>query len=112
MTIQIIGTKNDFNTQKAVRYFKERKIDAHFRDVKVKPLSPGEVDNITRSVPPGELIDESGKEYKKGGYQYREFDPREEVLEKPLLMKMPVVRAGGKAAVGYRPDVWEEWVNE
>jgi arsenate reductase-like glutaredoxin family protein len=25
-------------------------------------------------------------------------------------MKMPIVRSEGKAAVGYRPELWEEWI--
>lgn len=112
MNIQIIGTKKDFDTQKALRFFKERGMKPQFRDLKEKALSPGELRNITKSVPAEELVDPESKEYKKRGYAYMTFDPVEEILERPLLMKMPVVRSGGKAAVGYAPETWEGWLDE
>lgn len=110
MNVQIIGTKKDFDTQKALRFFKERGFKPQFRDVKEKSLSPGELVNITKSVQAEELVDPESKEYKKRGYAYMTFDPVEEILERPLLMKMPVVRSGGKATVGFRPEVWETWL--
>jgi arsenate reductase-like glutaredoxin family protein len=110
VTIQVIGIKGDFTTQKALRFFKERNITPQFRDLKVKGLSAGELENICRSVDPSDLIDPESNEYRKHGYAYREFDPLEEIEENPMLMKMPVVRSGGRAAVGFRPEIWEEWI--
>lgn len=36
MNIQIFGTNKSFDTKKAVRYFKERKIPVQFVDLKEK----------------------------------------------------------------------------
>ena len=38
MNIQIFGTKKCKDTQKAERFFKERKIQFHFRDLTIKGL--------------------------------------------------------------------------
>ena len=43
MNIQIIGTKKCKETQKAERYFKERRIPFHFRDLTEKGLAKGEL---------------------------------------------------------------------
>lgn len=42
MNIQIFGTKKDFETKKAERYFKERGIRYQFIDMKEKGLSKGD----------------------------------------------------------------------
>ena len=43
MNIQIFGTKKNFDSKKAERYFKERGIKYQFIDMKEKGLSKGEV---------------------------------------------------------------------
>ena len=42
MNIQIFGTKKNFDSKKAERYFKERNISYQFIDMKEKGLSKGE----------------------------------------------------------------------
>lgn len=41
MNIQIFGTNKNFDTKKAVRYFKERGIKYQFIDMKEKGMSRG-----------------------------------------------------------------------
>jgi arsenate reductase-like glutaredoxin family protein len=112
MNIQIIGIKKNSHTRAAERYFKERRIQYHFVDLTQRKLSHGELENIARSVPPEELIDTDSKEYHKRGLPYMEFDIMEELIINPLLLKMPVVRNGGKASAGYTPEVWKEWLRD
>ena len=38
MNIQIFGTSKCFDTKKAIRYFKERKIPVQYIDIKQKPM--------------------------------------------------------------------------
>ena len=35
----------------------------------------------------------------------------EKLLEYPELFRTPIVRNGKYCTVGYRPDVWEQWVS-
>ncbi len=110
MNIQIIGTKKCSETGKAERFFKERRIPFHFRDLNEKGVSKGELDNICRSVKIEELIDKNGKQFQKRGLQFMVFDIEEELLSDPLLLKTPIVRNEGKATVGYQPEVWKKWI--
>ena len=112
MNIQIIGTKKCKETQKAERFFKERRIPYHFRDLSDKGLAKGELENISRVIPLDELIDRESKRFKDRGMQYMVFDIEEELLEDSLLIKTPVVRNGKLATVGYNPEVWDTWLIE
>ncbi|MGA8262916.1 MAG: ArsC/Spx/MgsR family protein [Ignavibacteriaceae bacterium] len=110
MNIQIIGTKKCRETQKAERFFKERNISFHFRDLNEKGIAMGELDNISRSIPVEELINKEGKQFQKRGLQYMVYNIEDELLNDFLLLKTPIVRNEGKATVGYQPEVWMEWM--
>jgi len=112
MNIQIIGVQSCNDTRKAERFFKERKIQFHFRDLNEKGLAKGELDNITRVIPLEELINREGKQFKKRNMQYMRFDIEEELLEDPLLLKTPIVRNGKEVTLGYEPDTWKKWIAE
>ncbi len=109
MNIQIIGTKKCKETQKAERYFKERRIPFHFRDLTEKGLAKGEFENIFRIIPLDDLIDRESKRFKDRGMQFMVFDIEEELLADQLLLKTPIVRNEKLVTVGYHPDEWKKW---
>ncbi len=109
MNIQIIGTKNCNDTKKAERFFKERRIPFHFRDLNEKGLSKGELENIIRKISLEDLLDKEGNQYKKRNLQFMVFNLEEELLNDPLLLKTPIVRNGTEVTIGYQPEVWKNW---
>ena len=111
MNIQIFGTKKCFDTKKAERYFKERRIKFQFIDLKEKSLSKGELSSVKNSVGLENLINKSSKDYKKLNLdKIRSADMREEILFKnPSVYVTPIVRIGKQATVGYKPELWNEW---
>ena len=50
MNIQVFGTKKSFDTKKAQRYFKERRVKFQFIDLKEKGMSKGELESVRRAV--------------------------------------------------------------
>ena len=38
------------------------------------------------------------------------YDIETELLEDSLLMKTPIVRNGKLVRIGYKPEVWKEWI--
>lgn len=110
MTIQIFGTKKCKDTQKAIRFFKERRITTQFIDLNEKDISPGELNAIKRYFPIEELINTEGKEYLKQNLQYMKFNIEEKLLENPLLFVTPIVRSGNGVTLGHDPDSWKSWV--
>jgi arsenate reductase (glutaredoxin) len=114
MNIQIFGVKKCFDTQKAERYFKERKIKYQFVDLNQKELSKGELQSVKSAVGLRALIDEKSKEYVKLNIaNIRGESMKEELLlNNPKLYKTPIVRNGRQATVGYEPEVWAGWAEE
>jgi arsenate reductase-like glutaredoxin family protein len=111
MNIQIFGVKKCFDTKKAERYFKERKINYQLIDLTIKGLSKGELQSVSAAVGINNLIDREAKEYKKLNMdRIVSANLREEMLLKhPSLYKTPIVRNGRQATVGYVPAIWETW---
>ena len=112
MNIQIFGTKKSFDTKKAQRYFKERRVKFQFVDLKEKGLSKGELESVARAAGGiDELIDPSAKDADTVALvQYLGADQKlDKVLENQQILREPIVRNGRQATVGYQPDVWKGW---
>jgi arsenate reductase len=109
MNIQIFGTLKCWDTRKAQRYFMERGIRFQFVDLAEKGPSKGEMASLKAAVGIDNLIDREGKEYARKNLKYLAHDVEEELLNDPLLLKTPIVRNGGKATIGYQPEVWKQW---
>lgn len=109
--VQIFGTAKCRNTQKALRFFKERGLATQFIDISVKPPSKGELASAAKSVPYEDMIDTEGKLYETLNLKYIRHNAEEELLANPMLLKTPLVRAVGKAAVGFEPEFWQQTAN-
>lgn len=112
MNIQIFGIGKCFDTKKAERYFKERRIPFQRIDLKCYGMSGGEFDSVLRAVGGiDNLINWEGKSPELNLMRYMDDTRAKEdkVFDDPTLMKTPVVRNGKQATVGYRPDIWAQW---
>ena len=112
MNIQIFGTKKNFDSKKAERYFKERGIKYQFVDMKEKGLSKGEFTSVCQAVGGYEkLIDEKCKDRDLLALikYIAEEDRAEKILENQKVLKLPIVRNGKQATAGYEPDIWKNW---
>ena len=112
--VQIWSTKKCSDSRKAERFFKERGIKFQAVDLGQKGMSPGELRSVAARVGGVEkLIDREGKRYLERGLKYAApTGPRIEqmLVEDPLLLRTPIVRDGGRATVGYCPEVWLQWI--
>jgi arsenate reductase len=111
MNIQIFGSSKCFDTKKAERYFKERKIKYQYVDIRKYGLSKGEFDSVRTAVGLREMIDASAAEYKTLNMQNLGVGnvAAEVLFNNPKLYRTPVVRNGRKATIGYQPDIWKAW---
>lgn len=112
MNIQIFGTKKNFDSKKAERYFKERGIKYQFIDMKEKGLSKGEFQSVCKAIGGyNKLIDTDCKDKDLLALinYIAEEDKAEKILENQSIIKVPVVRNGKQATVGYQPEIWKSW---
>jgi len=112
LNIQIFGKSKCFNTKKAERYFKERRIKFQSIDLIRFGMSGKEFDSVLRTVGGiDNLIDWESKSPEITLMKYMEDKRAKEdkVFDDPSLMKTPIVRNGKQATVGYCPEVWATW---
>ena len=116
MNIQIFGKSKCFDTKKAERYFKERRIKYQLIDLTRYGMSPGEFQSVKTALKSQggleAMVDTHSKEYANQHIQYlANNDLEERLLDTPTMIKTPIVRNGKKATVGYVPDQWRAWEN-
>jgi len=114
MNVQIFGFQNCQDTRKALRFFAERRIAVHFVDLQERPASKGELRRFADRFGPAALIDKEGATYKGMGLRVALDSPQrllERALIEPRLLRTPLVRNGGKVAIGHAPVEWQGWID-
>ncbi len=109
MNIQIFGKSKCFDTKKAERYFKERRVKFQSIDMLQKGMSRGEFTSVKTAVGLNAMMDPEAKDAEILRYLASDAAREEKLLENPQFIKTPIVRNGKKATVGYCPDVWKDW---
>ena len=109
MNIQIFGKNKCFDSKKAERWFKERRIKYQYIDVVKYGMSRGEFQSVKSAVGFENLLDSDAPGAEDIRYLAYQEDKEEKLLENQKLLKTPIVRNGKKATVGYAPEVWADW---
>ncbi|MEG0777361.1 MAG: ArsC/Spx/MgsR family protein [Oscillospiraceae bacterium] len=109
MNIQIFGKSKCFDTKKAERWFKERKIKYQSIDLIRYGISVGELKSVIASVGLAGVIDDKARDVELLQYLAYDEDKFNKLLENPALIKTPIVRNGKKATIGYCPEIWDKW---
>ena len=109
MNIQIFGKAKCFDTKKAERYFKERRIKYQYVDILKYGMSRGEIASVVNAVGLDALVDPTDQDYPLFQYLASREAKLDKLYEVPYLLKTPIVRNGKKATVGYCPEVWKTW---
>mgnify|MGYP002539016066 FL=1 len=97
-----------FDTQKAERFFKERRVAYQRVDVLKYGIGRRELAAVGLDA----LCDRDSKAFRESVIAYTQN--RDTILnglmEKPQLLKLPIVRDGRRATVGFCPQIWEDWL--
>ncbi len=112
MNIQIFGKSKCFDTKKAERYFKERRIKFQSIDLIRYGMSGKEFDSVLRAVGGiDNLIDWDSKSQEVTNLKYTDdkIAKEDKAFDYPEIMKTPIVRNGKQATVGYCPEIWATW---
>ena len=112
MNIQIFGKSKCFDTKKAERYFKERRIKYQYIDLMKYGLSGKEFDAVLRGVGGiDNLVNWEGNSQEITNMKYMDdkIAKEDKVFDDPSLMRTPIVRNGKLATVGYCPEIWANW---
>lgn len=83
----------------------------HFVDLKVKPMSPGEIKKFADRFGLTNLIDTTSKVYEDAGLRYLKASDEEmlgKIEREPRLLKMPLVRCGKLLSIGQDEESWKK----
>ena len=109
MNIQIFGKSKCFDTKKAERWFKERRIKYQYIDLLRYGMSRGELNAVKNAVGLENLVNKDDQDYPLFQYLASNEARLEKLYEVPELIQSPVVRNGKQATVGYCPEIWKTW---
>lgn len=115
MDVQIFGIKKSAATRKAERFFKERRIPIHFMDLKKRAASKGELRRFVQKFGVDALIDRESRRFADLGLRHADYSQErwlEILAEEPMVLTMPLVRAGNQLSIGEAEDEWREWVEK
>ena len=112
MEVQIFGIRKSSETRKALRFFAERRVKAHFVDLLERAASPGELRRFAQKFGIEALVDRESRRFADLGLgAARLSDDRwlDKLAEEPLLLKMPLVRHQQQLTIGDAEVTWREW---
>jgi len=112
LNIQIFGKGKCFDTKKAERYFKERRIKYQYIDLTRYGMSGKEFDSVLRAIGGIDALinwDSRHPDITLMRYMEDRIAKEDKVFDAPELMKTPIVRNGKQATVGYCPEIWATW---
>ena len=109
MAIQIFGKSKCFDTKKAERFFKERRIKYQYIDIIKYGMSRGELKSVCSAIGMDAIVNTEDQDYPLYQYLASNDAKLEKLYEIPEMIRTPGVRNGKKATVGYCPDEWKNW---
>jgi arsenate reductase (glutaredoxin) len=120
MEVQVFGIKKSADTRKALRFFSERRVRAHFVDLDERPAAAGELRRFAQKFGIEALIDRDSKAYVELGLKHAKLSEErwlEKVMDEPRLLRMPLVRqlgpqASGRLTIGAAETDWKQWVEQ
>ena len=109
MNIQIFGKSKCFDTKKAERWFKERRIKYQYIDLVKYGISQGELSSVKNAVGLDALADPKDQDYALFTHLAGAEAKLEKLYEIPEMLRTPIVRNGRQATVGFCPEIWKDW---
>jgi arsenate reductase len=113
MEVQVFGTKKCKDTQKALRFFKERRVRVHFVDLRERAASPGELKRFEQKFGADALMDREGKRYRDRGLHVAHVTGSRIIpmlVDDPELLVTPLVRYGSRLTIGLAEAEWRSWM--
>jgi arsenate reductase-like glutaredoxin family protein len=110
--VQLFGRRDSRPTQRALRFFKERRIPVAMVDIAVRPPAPTELRRFTERLGVRALLDTEGAAYRDAGLGYLRMDDSEvfaRLVSNPSLLRLPLARFGTQVTVGVAETTWRAW---
>lgn len=111
--IQVFGLESDRATRAVIRFFKERRTEISFVDLRKRPIAPGELRRFVERLGARALLDETSRAYRDAGLGFLRMDDAaivDRLLADARLLRLPLVRHGNDVTVGRAEPTWTAWL--
>ena len=120
MEVQIFGVKKSSDTRKALRFFSDRRIRAHFVDLDERPAAAGELKRFAQKFGVDALVDRESKAFADLGLSHAKLSEErwlEKLMNEPRILRMPLVRQlgqqnAGQLTIGLAETEWKQWAEQ
>lgn len=109
----MFGRRDSRDSQRALRFFKERRVGISFVDLAIRAPAPGELRRFAERFGVDALLDRDSRPYREAGLGYMRLASGElmdRLLGDPRLLRLPLIRAGDRLTVGIDEAAWKEWL--
>lgn len=107
--IQVFGREDHQETRAALRFFKERRVEIQFVDLRRKPMAAGELRRFIERLGAMAIADSAGRSWADAGMSYlrlTDAELGERLLVDQRLLRLPLVRIGKGCAAGKDEAAW------
>ena len=111
--IQLFGRDDSSATRAALRFFRERRVQVTYVDLKKRAIAPGELRRFVDKLGARRLLDETSKPYRDEGLAYLSTSDgalADRMLRDARLLRLPLVRHGNDVTAGIDEDTWKAWL--
>jgi arsenate reductase-like glutaredoxin family protein len=111
MNLQIYYLKKNFDTQKALRFLKERRIAFQEVNLQKHRLGKRELDTFAKGNIKS-LIDFDNPKVKEHPIAYTGSEEKmaEILIENPQFLRTPIIRSGQKSMIGFDEQMLLSWL--
>ncbi len=110
--IQLFGRRDSRPTQRAMRFFQERRIAVSLVDLAVRAPAPTELRRFAQKLGARALVDVESNAYRDAGLGYLRMDDAElfdRLLADARLLRLPLARFGDQFTCGVDEATWRAW---
>ena len=113
MSVTIFGIKNCDTMKKARAWLAEHSIEADFHDYKASGIDRAHLQRWCDEAGWDTVLNRSGTTFRKLDEADRQDLDAEKaialMLAQPSMIKRPVLEAGGRLVVGFKPELYEQF---
>ena len=113
--IQLFGRDDSATTRAALRFFRERRVQVTFVDLKKRAIAPGELRRFVERLGARALLDETSKTYRDEGLAYLSTSDAalaDRMLRDARLIRLPLVRHANEVTAGIDETTWKVWLTK
>lgn len=112
MNLQIYFLKKNFDTQKALRFCKERRIPYQEVNLQKHRLGKRELDTFAKGDIRS-LVDFDNRKVKEHPLAYTQSEEKiaQMLIENPQFLRTPIIRNGQKSMIGFDEETLLSWMS-